>query len=118
MKFRAYDIEKRRWCTDKVVLCSDGTIRFTEEIEHSARISVQFFTGLLDKNAKEIYAGDIVKNEYGGVYQIRLCPGGFECLEVKERGNYLISILTNTCEVVGNIYDHEIMLDVNLKVIH
>lgn len=92
-------------------------IRLKESIaevhEHS-----QEFTGLLDKNGKEIYEGDVMKGSYtdddgktqGVTTTIEFRYGRFEA--VWGRGSHLcISDLHETNrEIIGNIYENPELL--------
>ena len=73
--------------------------------------SIMQYTGLKDKNSKEIYEGDIlyfdVIDEHPSV--VRFVQGMF-CIE--EDGSWFpISQFYSTCEVIGNIYEHPELLD-------
>lgn len=75
------------------------------------------FTGLKDKNDKEIYEGDFVKDGAGVVREVRFYEGGF-CLFEKEDSfpskllNYSHSAWNMPdIEIVGNIYQNPEMLE-------
>jgi len=87
----------------------------------------QQFTGLIDKNGKEIYEGDIVKEhhfddwtdeegyEYRGVVRYKMYDtndvnlkfSGFITFPNElENKNYSGNPIHSDCEVIGNIFEH------------
>ena len=76
------------------------------------------FTGLYDKNGKEIYEGDVVKWSNGLMYAVKFWEGMFyasieECNE-GILGGFPLHRLTEyedgKCEIVGNIFDNPELL--------
>lgn len=127
IKFRGKDIENENgWRYGSLVVYPDGNCVIVEFDKDENELSydvypetVGQFTGLYDKNGKEIYEGDIGKTkEYGKFlgdknfsgydhFEVLLENGGFR-LENEKR----IFNLTNNShiEVVGNIHDNPELL--------
>jgi uncharacterized phage protein (TIGR01671 family) len=123
IKFRVWDKESKilyqkiwnlQWCINGIRFAwddyenSDGETMITELIKNSYELMQ--YTGLLDKNGKEIYEGDILKfNTKGGnemVYQVKWKGKGFKPTRMSEDNQEEI-------EIIGNIYENPELLSSN-----
>ena len=117
-KFRAWDkFEKEMLEVHGINYDADGV--WTKEVfdEEDTGDFIYFTdiellqsTGLKDINGKEIFEGDIVRNNYGEHGHIKWLRGGFVYHE--DGANfYLFSIgAGQPFEIVGNIYEHPHLL--------
>ena len=128
LKFRAWDSITKKWLfgyeypnlggfsmKGEVMLFGEYS-RFFESIpiEDWDKIILMQYTGLKDKNGKEVYEGDVIRQS-SDLCIIESCVGGFDCqmlVELKNGGTlrgsvYNFSFLSEKyCEIIGNIYEN------------
>ena len=121
IKFRGKDIETGEWlygdliqrmgCIPSILYPyeHDGKIRYAECAVK--RETAGQFTGLLDKNGKEIYEGDIYRYDTpDSINEVSYCAGGgfagSDLTPAKHNENRLLDV-----EVIGNIHDNPELLN-------
>jgi uncharacterized phage protein (TIGR01671 family) len=119
IKFRVWDIKNNRfckvWCPGEVDITCDLSSHFEGEY------IFQQYTGLIDKNGKEIYEGDIL--QYSFDFEDKKRIG--EVMWISRRDEYdisgwmayddgvdLLPFGTSECrsEVIGNIFENKELL--------
>ena len=116
IKFRAWDNDKKCFILpENLVYRLDGYLFDREFDVELHNIELMQFTGLLDKNGKEIYEGDIVKGygyEVRNGYQIR--PERIFIINDFIKDTYRLLCITEgtgeTVEIIGNIYENPDLL--------
>ena len=126
------DIKFRAWVKDRkaifeVVLINYVTKKVTylfERVGHLLNIRHEKFndielmqyTGLNDKNGKEIYEGDILFESFGErYYKVVFENGSFRAEfegDFEEHSFDLIDVVAQGCKIVGNIYENPELLKV------
>ena len=102
LKFRAWDGKK---IIDDVVPASETSIieLFEYEWQETEVEAVEQYTGLKDKNGKEIFEGDLVAYEKDNIASVRFEYGGF--YPFVEPYNDFGCPSGKKVEVIGNIHE-------------
>ena len=116
IKFRFWDTKENRWMIDgrdetniyDFAFRSDMNWNFLTKAEAIERVIVEQYTGLKDKNGKEIYEGDklqdSIDNDIGAVY-CKESTAGFYCLWGDGSDMSLnFGVATVKCKIIGNIH--------------
>jgi uncharacterized phage protein (TIGR01671 family) len=113
LKFRAWDTALKKFHTGEVT--EFNTFNFNFDGDYKDTEAWQQFTGLLDKNGKEIYEGDIVKTDYDkgtviwGGAEVDIKGNGHEEDWVVLHAGWSFNNKPLDCyhvEVIGNIYEN------------
>ena len=110
LKFRVFDgKEMEHFTLSRLYWRGEefGDYNFPENEE------VMQFTGLLDKNGKEIYEGDVMKTVYEGIVTVIFRIGAFWCTGEKLNINIPVYefVQDGECEVIGNIYENKELIN-------
>jgi uncharacterized phage protein (TIGR01671 family) len=122
IKFRVWNKEEKFWVADGLEMdlyysAKVGCFMFDNDSYDLARENVEFvqFTGLLDKNGKEIYEGDLITNiwqDSESIFEVKWNLYGFRLQSVTERfemskGEWRdCPTHIELSEVIGNIYEN------------
>lgn len=107
IKFRAWDTEAKQMILVNDAKFVDGVMIGAKGVNWDNQVVVMQFTGLLDKNGKEIYEGDIVETEDVGMCEVEWIGSGLSLHTFpRYSSRSIFSIEYRECEVIGNIYEN------------
>ena len=119
IKFRVWDNDLEIMFysdTDIFITFSDDGICIGYEIDDEIDdYDLMQYTGVKDKNGREIYEGDIVeyKNEYHVIEwdDCKFMAKGFYCSSQDTPDDFFSEFAYTNCKVIGNIYENSELLE-------
>lgn len=120
IKFKGWDEENKKWRYGHFFESLEGIRRVYNIVEnrdtryYCSAISISQFTGLKDKNEKEIYEGDITYHHNHKVYCEIVWSNKWSCfhgkpLDKEDVNSYFYQSLDSShIEIVGNIHQNKI----------
>ncbi len=108
IKFRAWDKKEKRYWTQEEMNAIGGYYYTFALSDDDGLFVLEQFTGLQDKNGKEIYEGDIVEG-------VSISTGPFRGVVEFESGTFGVAGhvlgIPLTKEVIGNIHENSNLLN-------
>ncbi len=113
IKFRVWDTKRKSWYNVNIdyLLCEDNEL--LNGIFTRKDLIFNQFTGLKDKNNKEIYEGDILKlrDGYGSLVKVFFEDGIFLVNDESfDHGMPLLCQWNESSEIIGNINENKELL--------
>jgi len=118
------EIKFRQWSSDRFHYWGCNSDNFTSPLSNRLDIPSEQFTGLHDKNGKEIYEGDLLKEiaPRGYIYRVFGVAGGFVINSFQDEITMLrfaepianmqtAGYIQEQCEIIGNIHENPELLE-------
>ena len=105
IKARVWDNTCKCWLKDFVIY-KQGNVSSDEVWLQKKEAIIELYTGLKDKNGKEIYEGDIVVDEYMERGYVHYADDEACYLITFNSGDVSQFILDKESEVIGNIHEN------------
>ncbi len=104
------EIKFRQWSSDRFHYWGCSADNFTSPLSNRLDIPSEQFTGLHDKNGKEIYEGDMRR----GGYVVKYLPNKASFMWVSQttKDTVFIRSICSEDEVIGNIHENPELLEV------
>ncbi|MCM3294245.1 YopX family protein [Paenibacillus sp. MER 180] len=118
-KYRIWDKERKIWKEDYHYHLAPNGQLYYDGMNITEHKEIVFWTGINDRNGKEIYEGDILVDEYGFIHVVQYfqpdCRYITVVIEAFKSGNWDDShehedLVWVECKVIGNIYENPELL--------
>ena len=115
IKFRAWSLEKKEFIKDEFLLTDSvagimeivGVTYKNDPDDMDDEVELSQFTGLHDKNGRQIFEGDILKGPYTNPLTVVYENGAFCFHNDLQSGNdRLHQMRVKKLEIIGNIYEN------------
>lgn len=111
IKFRGWYKTRQCMWDGGFSVSQDGLEIYNDNLEDiSYHLILMQYTGLKDKNGKEIYEGDIVRGKAGSVGQVKWIGSGLTIVGYMGYDDTHHWGFDETTEVIGNIYENPELL--------
>lgn len=112
IKFRAWVLSKRIFYDVQMIDWSENEIHNGGDVEKLSDVILQQYTGLKDKNGKEICEGDIVKTDDVGMCEVEWLGSGLGLHTLpRDSSRQIFAVWYHEGEVIGNVYKNPELLE-------